>query len=116
MTDGAYLEVSLTNSGQAKLARFSDWDVIVQYYDEDGNYYVEWLPYTEETLEYNEWEVTGIYRDESPETFEPDILNPGEEIRIRARFEPLVGASYTNLVVISTPNGIPASAAFTAPD
>ena len=109
------VNVTLENSGQTKLADFDKWDVIVQYYDDGGSYYVKWLPYTEGTLGDNEWEKVGIYLDagdETPEVFEPNVLNPGEEIKIRAQLNPSVGAGTTNLVVISTPNGIPASISF----
>ena len=109
---GLYLDVALTNDGQVKLADFDKWDVIVQYYDDGGSYYVIWLPYTEGTLADNEWEVTGIYLGGSSEAFEPNILNPGEEIRIRARLAPVVGKKTINQVVISTPNGIPTLMSF----
>ena len=106
------LEVRLQNDGQTKLADFDKWDVIVQYYTAGGTYYVKWLPYNEGTLGDNEWQKTGIYLDGQAETFEPGILNPGEEVRIEAKLNPPVGAGTTNLVVVSTPNGIPASIAF----
>jgi len=112
LQSSSLLEVRLQNDGQTKLASFSKWDVIVQYYDSGGSYYVKWLPYTEETLGDNEWQKTGIYLDGQAETFEPGILNPGEEVRIKAKLNPSVGSGTTNLVVVSTPNGIPASIAF----
>jgi hypothetical protein len=109
------LEVSLRNSGQTKLNDFADWDVIVQYYGTDSVYYVKWLPYTAGTPGDNQWTVKGIYTDaasETTEVFEPGILNPGEEIIIRAKLNPSVGRHTTNLVIVSTPNGVSASTAF----
>ena len=109
------VNVTLENNGQTKLADFDKWDVIVQYYDSGGSYYIKWLPYTEGTLGDNEWEKVGIYLDAgagTPEVFEPNVLNPGEEIKISAKLNPTVGAGTTNLVVVSTPNGIPASISF----
>ena len=109
------VDVTLENIGQTKLANFDKWDVIVQYYDSGGSYHVKWLPYTEETLGDNEWQKVGIYLDaaaETPEVFEPGVLNYEEEIKIRAQLNPAVGAGTTNLVVVSTPNGIPASISF----
>ena len=106
------LLVSLQNNGQTKLASFSKWDIIVQYYDAGGTYYVKWLPYTEGTPGDNEWTKAGIYLNGDPEAFEPNIVNPREELRIQAQLSPSVGADTTNLVVVSTPNGIPASTAF----
>ncbi|MFH1169785.1 MAG: hypothetical protein V1691_03720 [Chloroflexota bacterium] len=110
---GLYLDVRLTNTGQTKLASFSKWDFIVQYYDDFGNYYVKWLPYTTGALGDNEWQETGIFLNGLPEAFEPNILNPGEEIRLRAQLNPAVGLDTTNLVTISTPNGIPVSISLT---
>jgi len=107
------LDVDLDNNGQTKLADFDKWDVIIQYFDGTGTYHTKWLPYTEETLGDNEWEVQWIRLDGNPEAFEPNVLNPGETIRIRAQLDPVVGAGTTNMVVISTPNGIPASISFT---
>ncbi|MFC1869711.1 hypothetical protein ACFLYE_00395 [Chloroflexota bacterium] len=116
MTAADTLEVALRNRGQTKLTSFSKWDVIVQYYDSGGSYYVKWLPYTDNaTPGDNEWTKKGIYLDagsETAEVFEPGILNPGEEIVIRAKLNPAVGVDTTNLVVTSTPNGIPASISF----
>jgi hypothetical protein len=117
-TSGTYLNVYLTNNGQTKVADFSKWDIIVQYYDGSGGYHVTWLPYTSGPLADNQWINNGIYLTGSQggqaEVFDPGILNPGEEIRIRARLSPAVGNGTTDLVTISTPNGVPASIAFTS--
>ena len=106
------LEVILDNSGQTKLADFDKWDVIVQYYDDTGTYHIQWLPYTEETLGDNEWEVAWIQLNGAAEVFEPNVLNPKEEITIRAQLNPSVGAGTTNMLVVSTPGGITASTYF----
>ena len=109
------IEVILSNSGQMKLASFSKWDIIVQYYDADWTYYTKWLPYTEGTLDDNEWQKTGIYLDagdETPEVFEPGILNPGEEMKIDAKLNPSPQAGTTVEVIISTPNGVQESGSF----
>jgi len=106
------LEVTLENSGQTKLADFDKWDVIVQYYDGTGTYYSKWLPYTEGTLGDNEWELVWIRLNGAAEIFEPNVLNPEEEIMIRAQLNPSAGASTTNMVVVATPSGITASTYF----
>lgn len=109
------LEVTLRNSGQTKLAGFASWDVIVQYYDTDGSYQVGWLPYVDGTPGSNEWSKKMIYLDWGggiAEAFEPGILNPGEEVVIEVGLYPSVGGDTTNLIVVTTPNGIPASATF----
>ncbi|MFH1651018.1 MAG: hypothetical protein ABID87_02780 [Chloroflexota bacterium] len=107
------LYIRLTNNGQTKVADFSKWDVIVQYYDSTGTYYVKWLPYNEGALGNDEWQKSRIYlAGGQPEVFDPDIVNPGETIEIEAKLDPAVGSGTTNMAVVSTPNGIPASAYF----
>ena len=115
LTAPDWLEVALRNNGQTKLSDFAKWDVIVQYYDSGGTYYVKWLPYVTGTPGDNQWTKKGIYLNaegQTPEVFEPGILNPEEEIVIEAKLSPSVGAGTTNLIVTSTPNGIPASTTF----
>jgi len=115
LTSATNLQVTLENSGQTKLASFDKWDVIVQYYADGGAYQVRWLPYTEGELGVNEWNCEGIYLGGAAEAFEPGIVNPGEEVVIEAYLVPPVGDNTTNLAVVSTPNGIPASISFTSP-
>ena len=111
------LDVSLSNSGQVKLANFSGWDVIVQYFT-NSTLQVRYLTYTNGTLGNNQWVKEGIYEDAAasdPEVFDPGILNPGEDLVIQAKLDPGVDQDTTNLVVISTPNGIPTSMSFAGP-
>jgi hypothetical protein len=106
------LELTLENTGQTRLSDYEAWDIIVQYYDGTGTYHVEWLPYTGETLGNNKWEVAWIRLNGNNEIFEPGVLNPEEEIMVRAQLSPAVGANTTNLVVASTPSGVTASTYF----
>lgn len=115
MPSASRLEVTLRNDGQTKLGDFDDWDLIVQYYDGSGQYYVKWLPYTSGVPGNDEWTVSGIYLDAgsaTAEVFETGIVNPGEEMVIRAELSPSAGADTTNLVVVSTSNGISATTTF----
>ena len=103
------VEVTLGNTGQLKLASFSKWDVIIQYYDVDHAYYTKWLRYTEGTPSDNEWHQTGIYLDagdETAEVFEPGILNPEEEMKIEVKLDPPPRAGTAVDTIISTPNGV----------
>ena len=106
------LELTLENTGQTRLSDFEAWDIIVQYYDGTGTYHIEWLPYTEGTLGDNQWEVVWIRLNGGNEVFEPGVLNPEEEITVRAQLNPSVGANTTNMVVTSTPSGVTASTYF----
>ncbi|MBU2608635.1 MAG: hypothetical protein KKF26_04885, partial [Chloroflexi bacterium] len=103
------LEVSLTNDGRTSIADFSKWDVIVQYFDSQNNYYVYWLPYVEGPPDLNQWSVKGIYLDaanSTPELLEAGILNPDEDIIVELKLSPSVHESRYNLAIISTPGGV----------
>jgi len=109
------IQVYIKNNGQTKLANFGKWDIIIHYYDDVGTYRVEWLPYNSGTLISNEWQVSGIYIDSSimsPEAFDPNILNPNEEMIITCKLEHPIGTGTTNLLLVSTPNGVPMSVIF----
>jgi hypothetical protein len=106
------LELTLENSGQIKLADFNKWDVIVQYYDAASTYHARWLPYTDGALGDNEWEVGWIRLNGEAEVYEPNVLNPKEQIMIRVQLNPSVGAGTTNMVVVATPSGVTASTYF----
>ena len=111
---GAIAKVTLENVGSVKLDSFSRWDVMIQYYDSDGDYYIHWLPYTSSADPgANQWTVQGIYLNSisDPELFEPDILNPGEEVVLKARLSPSVVVTQT-MMVVTTANGISATAIF----
>jgi hypothetical protein len=108
-------DITLRNSGQTKLADFSKWDVIIHYYDDLDEYRVVWLPYTSGTPGGGEWTVAGIYLDTdaaTPEAYEPGILNPGEEIVLRAQLDPPAKSASAVMTVVATPNGVPASYSF----
>lgn len=107
--------VTIANTGMTKLADYDEWDVIIQYQDTGGGRWVKWLPYNPSSPGDNEWGIFGIYLDETagkPEMFEPGILNPGEEIKITVKLNPAIGDNTTNLMTVSTPNGVSASVHF----
>jgi hypothetical protein len=96
------------NSGQIKLAYYNRWDLIVNYYDSSDDFNSTWLPYTEGTPGDNEWHITGFYLDGDPEAFEPNILNPEEELELEAVLDPEAGYRAIDMTLV-TPNGIAAS-------
>ena len=106
------LEIVLENTGQTKMADFDKWDVIVQYYDDTGSYVVKWLPFSALSSGTNKWGVSWIRLNGETEQFEPNVLNPQEQIMIKTWLDPSVGANTTNMVVISTPSGISCSTYF----
>jgi hypothetical protein len=110
---GNTVEVTLRNEGSTKLADFDQWDVILQYIDSGFGDHTKWYPFGAGS---NTWGVEGLYLDASEgteEVFDPDILNPGEEMVIQIWVSPPVGSPTTNLATVATPNGISASTAFT---
>jgi hypothetical protein len=99
------LRALIENSGQTKLSNFDKWDFIVQYYDADDNYYVNWLPYHTGALGNNQWHETGLYYNGHPEAFEPAILNPEEQMGLEAILSPAAGYRAITITV-STLNGV----------
>jgi hypothetical protein len=112
MSAAEILEITIENSGHTKLADFDKWDVIVQYYDGTGAYNTAWLPYVPGTPGNNQWTVSWIHLNGEAEIFEPNVFNPGEQLKITAQINPSAGAGTTNMAVVATPNGIPLSTYF----
>jgi hypothetical protein len=106
------LNIVLKNTGQTKIADFEKWDVIVQYFDDAGQYHVQYLTYVDKSIAPYEWDVGWIKMNGQSEIFDPGVLNPGEQIMIQTRLDPSVGVNTTNMVVISTPTGITCSTYF----
>ena len=112
---GALVELTVRNEGKTSLCDFDSWDMIVQYYSDNTTCAVAWLPYTI-SLEDNKWTVPaypdGIYFNGSPETYEPNILNPGEDMKVQIQLDPPIGMNTTNRATISASNGVSARAIF----
>jgi hypothetical protein len=102
------------NAGAVRLAEFDQWDVIVQYFDDadPASFYIERLSYTRNLPMNGEWHVKGIAIDASAdreEVFEPEILNPGEEISLNIKVSPPVGPGEGLQLLVAVPNGISVS-------
>lgn len=113
---GSVVELTLRNDGDTKLADFDHWDVVVQHYAASGNYHIDWYSYVSGSPSGNEWTVVGIYTDAATATselYEPDILNPGEEVVLRLSVSPPVGPGTTNQAMLSVANGVTAFTFFT---
>ena len=110
------LEVTVENTGREALRNFAKWDVLVQYYETDGTYHTKYLAYTTASpVADNTWGTAGIYIDASAakeEAFQPNILDPSEEVVIRLKVSPSANGAANNLVVIGTPNGVTVSKPF----
>jgi hypothetical protein len=97
--EGTQVDIVIKNNGNADLADFDRWDLIVTY--QDGG--VQWLPYTTDTPG---WTVSGIYLDGNPEIYGPNILNPMETMNMVLKLSPIAAEGATNLTRIATPNGV----------
>jgi hypothetical protein len=103
---GDDIRITVKNNGQIKLASFDRWDVIVNYASGNGTEYCTWLPYTTALPTSNEWEKARIGLNGPIEYFEPEILNPGEEMVILAHLDPAPGNTINGEVSLTTPNGV----------
>ena len=102
------VQITIANRGDVSLAQFSDWDVIVETQRSAG-LGITYLTHTASTTPAkNQWAVQGIYRNaasSTPETVEPGVLNPGEEMVVLANPAPAFGADTYGRAVLTTPNG-----------
>lgn len=110
------VDIVIANSGRLKYAGpdLENWEVVIRYEDAGGTAYIEYLTYAS-VLATGSWTVQQIYLDQATSTveiFELDILNPDEEMVIRARLVNTPGPSTLNLVTISPPEGEAATVHF----
>ncbi|OGO32400.1 MAG: hypothetical protein A2Z29_02315 [Chloroflexi bacterium RBG_16_56_11] len=109
------LRVTVRNTGQTRLAGFDKWDFIVHYFDAGSVSRTEWLPYTTGALGDNEWQKARIGLNGPVDFFEPDILNPQEELVALAGLNPSPGTGWPGNITIVTPNGVFDSIDFSSP-
>ncbi len=113
---GDVVELMVRNAGSTKLADLAHWDVLLQY-SAAGGPVARWYPYAGTALPpVNQWGVQGIYQDAAlavAEVYGPGILDPGEEMVVHIRVSPPMAAGSMALAVVSTPNGVGSSRAFT---
>ena len=115
---GTDIDIALRNTGQTPIRDFSEWDVIIRYYATSTNQSLKVLRLTHTTSttpSHGQWNDTGIYLnagDLEPEVYEPNVLNPGEEMKMRLNIAPAIPATTDNLVIVGTPNGVTLSAPF----
>jgi len=96
--------LKVVNRGETNLADFTKWDIIAQYENGTANY----LSYTTSANPgSNEWTVNSIYMlDDNPEVYDPDILNPGEQMKLLINIDSEIGAKDTIRITVSTPHGV----------
>ena len=112
------VDISMRNTGQTALVGFSNWDVVVQYYATTSNQglRISWLTHTTSSSpSHEEWTVEGIYLNaasSTPEVYEPNVFNPGEEMVVRLNITPVIPTSTDSVVTVGVRNGTTLSALF----
>ena len=109
------VDLTIRNQGNARLADFEAWDLILEYYASPSAYRIAWIPYITQAAPSYWWQVQGIYLDVDAglgEAFERGILNPGEEMVLRVTVNPACRPGAGAQVTVSTPNGVAASTVF----
>lgn len=102
------IEFTLVNEGSTRLSDFDRWDVIVTYYDNGGNYRIEYLPYSINSAA-STWSLVGIYLDTEinrVEVFDRGVWNPEEELKILVRPTVSLGTGEALHIVIASQNGM----------
>jgi len=106
---GSEVELTVRNDGQTPLHRFQLWDLLMTYEDGAG-LQIQRLAYTTDSSpSAGEWTVKGIYKDAgdaTPEAFQPDIVNTGEEFIVQASISPAIASPSDNSFVLATDNGV----------
>ncbi len=108
---GSVIEMTIRNDGDLKLADFDKWDLFAEYYDSAATpiYHAERLPYDSTGTMINAWSLDGIYLDAAngiDESYETDILNPGEEVVLHVRIAPEIGVGQSAEVTVAAQNGV----------
>jgi len=99
--------LAVANDGQTDLAEFATWDVIADYQN-GGTGQLVYLEYTAGNPPgSNQWTVEGIYLSNgNAEVYDPDILNPGEKLKLVIDLSPDIAPGTTARITVSTPNGV----------
>lgn len=106
---GSRVDVTVRNDGATRVIDFARMDLVVQY-QEGGNSYIKYLPYTASSPPADDtWIVDSVSND----VIDPGVLNTGETMNIQVKLNPAVGAATTNWLQVTTELGISASMFFT---
>lgn len=102
-------------SGKASSGDFSHMDVLVKYKNTTGGQLVKRLTYVCKALcgvggspANDEWTISGL----SPDTFNPNIWDPGESATISSKISPKVKPGIPGSIVVVVPDGVSDSAYF----
>ena len=113
---GTEVEATVRNDGQTPLRGFSRWDLLMTYESGTGRQIQRFAYTTSSTPAAGEWTVEGIYKDaagSTEETFQPGIVNTGEELIIKAALTPAILSPSDNSLVLAVENGVALTVTFT---
>lgn len=104
------ITVPVHNDGQVSFHDFDNWDVIVQYYDAADALHVLRAGRSSDPPGDGNW--TSL--DPTPVTYQPGILNPGEQMQVKVQVSPAIKAGTNYQLVVATSNGVTASRTYAA--
>jgi hypothetical protein len=101
---GGLIDLTVQNEGNANLSDFSRWDAIIQHQSGNASYLVYSEAYPPGP---GEWAIEGIFiTGGTPEVFDLNILNPGEQMTVSIYPNQELGIGETARIIMSTPNGV----------
>jgi len=101
---GGIIDLVVKNTGQENVIDFSHWDVIAEKVDSGASYFT-YSATNPPGL--NQWSVKGIYiADNVPETFDLNVLNPGEQAIIQINPDGMIDTGQTIKITLSTAGGV----------
>lgn len=108
---GGLINLTIRNDGQDNIDDFPRWDIVAQHENGNGSYIVY---ANSPSPGNNQWALEGIYlSDNSSEIFDPNILNPGEQMNVLINLNPSMSQGDTVRITAATPNGITAQCLLT---
>ncbi len=108
------VDVTVRNTGEVEFGDFQDWDVNVEYLDQNSQLTTRRLSFAETATD-DAWTVQAIYQDSTTKTAEivgANVLNEGEEVVIRIQIVPAILDESTGRIVVTPPIGAPSSGFF----
>ncbi len=108
------IELQVANTGETAIGPFSSWDAIFEI-QRPPDLGVAHLLYTESCPGAGQWTVAGIYRDaanQTPEGSGVGVLDPGEQMIVRARPSSTALGHAFDRATFATPNGIAGQVVF----
>ena len=105
---GGTIDLFIENDGNVNIDSFDQWDIIARLQTGD----IRYIDYTSNsTPGSNQWSTDGIYLSDNtsvPEIFDPNILNPGEALKVHINLDPEITPGEYAQLVASTANGVKA--------